>query len=323
MTQHLAVIPPDASLNLPACLETEEMRAALNFAQQEKSSATRKCYASDFHIFTAWCLARGLDPLPASAETVARFLSAQATGGLKASTIGRRSAAIAYAHKLAGHQPPTGIETVRAVVRGIRRTIGCAPVRKAPATADLVQRMLDLCPDTLGGKRDRALLALGFAGAFRRSELVALDVADLEAAPDRYRVTIRHSKTDQEGLGQTIAIPRGCRIMPVQAVEVWLAAADITEGRVFRIVAHGQRLQGPLSGGGVAAVVKKYAARVGLDPATFGGHSLRSGFLTSSAEAGASVLKMIEVSRHKSVDMLTTYVRRSNLFREHAGSTFL
>jgi hypothetical protein len=141
------------------------------------------------------------------------------------------------------------------VVRGIRRTIGCAPVRKAPATAELIAQMLTLCPNTLGGKRDRAL--------------------------------------------------------------------GITEGRVFRAVAKGDRLQGPISGHSAAAIVKRYARKVGLDAATFAGHSLRSGFLTSSAEAGASVLKMIEVSRHKSVDMLTTYVRRSNLFREHAGSTFL
>jgi integrase len=157
------------------------------------------------------------------------------------------------------------------------------------------------------------------AGAFRRSELVALTVADLVDAPDGYRVMIRRSKTDQEGAGQEIAIPRGCRIETVKLVQAWLRAAGITEGPVFRPVLKGSRVPNePLSGHSAAAIVKRYALATSLDPAAFAGHSLRAGFLTSAAESGASVLKMVEVSRHKSVDMLTTYVRRSNLFREHA-----
>jgi site-specific recombinase XerD len=317
----LAIVAPIA---VPMCLADAEIAAALSFAELEKSAGTRRAYRSDFAIFTTWCLARGLDPMPATASTVARFLSAQATGGLKASTIGRRAAAISYAHKLAGFEPPTGAETVRAVVRGIRRSIGTAAIRKSPATADVVTQMLALCPATLRGRRDAALLALGFAGAFRRSELVALTVADLVDAPDGYRVMIRRSKTDQEGEGQEIAIPRGCRIEPVKLVQAWLQAAGITEGPVFRPVLKGSRVPNePLSGHSAAAIVKRYALAAGLDPAAFAGHSLRAGFLTSAAESGASVLKMVEVSRHKSVDMLTGYVRRSNLFREHAGSAFL
>jgi site-specific recombinase XerD len=322
MTYELAVIQPVASALVTVA--DAEIAAALSFAELEKSEGTRRAYRSDFRIFAAWCVERGLEQMPASPETVARFLSHQATSAKKSSTIGRRAAAIAYAHKLAGFEPPTGAETVRAVVRGIRRSIGTAPVRKAPATADVVSQMLALCPATLRGRRDAALLALGFAGAFRRSELVALTVADLVDAPDGLRVMIRRSKTDQEGEGQEIAIPRGCRIEPVKLVQAWLQAAEITEGPVFRPVLKGSRvLPEPLSGHSAAAIVKRYALATGLDPSAFAGHSLRSGFLTSAAESGASVLKMVEVSRHKSVDMLTTYVRRSNLFREHAGSTFL
>ena len=109
--------------------------------------------------------ARDLEPLPAAPATVARFLSAQATAGVKASTIGRRCAAIGYAHKLAGHrEPSSNAETVKAVMRGIRRTIGTASTQKAPATAEVIGEMLKHCPDDLKGKRDRALLALGFAG---------------------------------------------------------------------------------------------------------------------------------------------------------------
>jgi integrase len=184
--------------------------------------------------------------------------------------------------------------------------------------------MLRLCPATLAGSRDRALLALGFAGAFRRSELVALEIADLTEAPDGLRVRIRRSKTDQEGEGAEIAIPRGYRLRPVEAVQGWIAAAEISEGPLFRPVLKGGRIQPePLSAFSAAQIVKRYAERAGLDPASYAGHSLRSGFLTSAAESGASILKMMEVSRHKSVDVLRGYVRRADLFREHAGAAFL
>jgi len=311
---------------IPAPVSADaELAATLNFAGQEKSAGTRRSYRSDWRIFTAWCAARDLNPLPATPETVARFLSAEATAGVKASTLGRRAAAIGYAHKLAGHrEPPTNAETVKAVMRGIRRTIGTAPARKAPATAELVGEMLKHCPETLAGKRDRALLALGFAGAFRRSELVALEVTDLAEVPHGLRVMIRFSKGDQEGVGQEIAIPRGCRLRPVEAVQIWLAGAGISTGPVFRPVLKGNRLQAaPLTDRSVAAIVKRYAALAGLDPAQFSGHSLRSGFLTSGAEAGASIFKLMEVSRHRSVDTLRGYVRSADLFRDHAGVGFL
>lgn len=321
IVNQLIVLPPIA---LPICLADAEMTQTLAFAEMEKSAGTRRAYRGDFAIFTAWCVARDLEFMPATPGTAARFLSSQATGAKKSSTIGRRAAAIAYAHKLAGYEPPTNAETVKAVVRGIRRAIGTAPVRKAPATADLVMRMIEGCPDSLIGLRDRALLALGFAGAFRRSELVALEVSDLLATADGFRCTIRKSKTDQEGAGQEIAIPRGCRIEPVAAIEAWLAASGITAGPIFRPIAKGGHIQdAPLSGHSAAAIVKAAAKRVGLDPSTFAGHSLRAGFLTTAAEAGSSVLKMVEVSRHKSIDILTMYVRRSNFFREHAGAAFL
>lgn len=263
-------IVPSAAATLPPSLADAEIDAALSFAEQEKSEATRRAYRSDLCIFTAWCGARDLEALPAGPETVARFLSSQATAGAKASTIGRRCAAIGYAHKLAGHrEPPTNAETVKAVVRGIRRTIGAGQVRKAPATAEVISEMMKHRPDTLAGKRDRALLALGFAGAFRRSELIALEVADLVEVPDGLRVTILRSKTDQEGQGQEIAIPRGYRLRAVEAVQAWLAAAEISSGPVFREVKKGGRVQGAaLSDRSVAAIVKQRAAAIGLSPDT-------------------------------------------------------
>ena len=176
---------------------------------------------------------------------------------------------------------------------------------------------------TLTGKRDRALLALGFAGAFRRSELIALELADLTFETEGMRVHIRHSKTDQEGRGQEIAIPRGRHLRPVRAVQDWLKAAKIKDGLVFRSIDRHGHVGAALSAQSVALIVKRHAEIAGLDPHEFAGHSLRAGFLTSAAEAGADVLRMMEVSRHKRVETVQGYVRRANGFKGHAGEQFL
>ena len=146
---------------------------------------------------------------------------------------------------------------MKAVLRGIRRTIGSAKQGKAPATADLIGQMIALCPDSMIGKRDRGLLCLGFAGAFRRSELCALEVGDLTEVPDGLRILIRRSKGDQEGQGQEVAIPRGYKLRPVEAVQTWLAAAEISTGRVFRAVSRGGRVS-------CEALADDSAARIAL-----------------------------------------------------------
>jgi integrase len=222
-------------------------------------------YASDWRRdFAAWCASRGATALPAHVGIVAVYLSSLADSGRKSSTIGRRAAASGYLHKLAGHEPPTSQEGVRAVLRGIRRTIGAAKQGKAPATADLIGHMLALCPDNMIGKRDRALLAFGFAGAFRRSELCALEVADLTETPDGLRVLIRRSKGDQEGQGQEVAIPRGYRLRLVEAVQTWLAAAEISADPVFRAVGRGGRVSCEgLAQDSAARIVKRYAGAQG------------------------------------------------------------
>jgi integrase len=176
----------------------------------------------------------------------------------------------------------------------------------------------------LANIRDRALLLFGFASAMRRSELAALDFEDLEETPDGLRVTIRRSKTDQEGHGDVIAIPRGMITCPVAALKAWLQVAHITAGPVFRPIAKGERISNArLTDHSIANIVKAHAARVGLDPAGFAGHSLRSGFLTSAAARGASVFKMADQSRHKSMDTLRSYVRDAEIFKRHAGEGLL
>jgi site-specific recombinase XerD len=328
---------------LPAELERALDRAG-DFAKAEKSPNTRRAYKTDFGAFRAWCASRGVSALPATAEIVAAFIGAEADRGVKASTIGRRLAAIRYAHRLAGLASPADVETVRAVIRGIRRTIGTAKTPKAPATNDRLLAMIAAQkPDSRKSKwvvesqakdgangasvvvlRDKALLLLGFAGAFRRSELVALDVADITETAEGLRITIRGGKTDQERTGATVPIVRGSVACPVEALKAWLNAAGITEGAIFRRVNKaGRVLADRLTPQSVALIVKAHAERAGLDSQSFAGHSLRSGFLTSAARRGASIFKMMDVSRHRSIDTLRGYVRDAELFRDHAGSGLL
>jgi integrase len=301
-----------------------EVEAALRFAAAAKAANTRRAYTADWADFCRWAASRGASPLPCPPGLLCGYLAALADAGRRASTITRRAAAIAHHHRAAGYDPPTASSAVREVLRGIRHTHGTAPLSKTPATAELIARMLAACPATLIGRRDQALIALGFAGAFRRTELLALEVADLTEIPDGLRMVIRRSKTDPEAAGQEVAIPRGTQLRPVETLHAWLAAAAISDGPLFRPVSKGGTVGPcPLGADGFVRALKRRAAAAGLDPAGFAGHSLRAGFLTSAADCGADALKMAEVSRHKSLDTLRRYVRRANLFKAHAGAGFL
>jgi site-specific recombinase XerD len=256
-----------------------DLAAAIDLAMAEKAVSTRKAYATDFRLFKEWCDGKGASSLPARPETVAAFLAAEAGNGTKPSTLGRRVAAVRYAHKLAHLDTPTDSEAVKATLRGIRRTFGGAKIRKAPAIASKLQAMVALAPDSLAGVRDRALLLLGFAGAFRRSELVALNVDDIEETETGLLVTIRHSKTDQEGEGVTIAIACGTVACPARAVRKWFDAAGIESGPIFRPINKAGTLAAErLTSRSVANIVKSYATLAGFDATIFSGHSLRSGF---------------------------------------------
>jgi site-specific recombinase XerD len=316
------IIVSDRS-NLPAALGVD-LAAAVDLAKAEKAPSTRKAYGTDFRLFTAYCEDRGVSALPASPATVAAYLAAEAQTS-KPSTIGRRVAAIRYAHKLAGIEPlPTDAEGVKATVRGIRRTLGSAKNKKAPAVAAKMKSMVATAPEGLTGLRDRALLLLGFSGAFRRSELVALDVADVTENETGLLIRIRRGKTDQEAAGRSIAIPRGEMACPVKALRAWLDAAGIEAGPIFRPIHKAGTVRASrLTCRSVANFIKVYADRAGFDGKTFSGHSLRSGFLTSAAANGASIFKMMDQSGHKSVDTLRGYVRDAELFKDHAGAGLL
>jgi site-specific recombinase XerD len=323
---------PAESVHKVDTLPAEAAAIVRAYQQASKADATVRAYTSDARVFQDWCARFGFRSLPASSEAVAGFIVSEAEEGRAASTLGRRLAAIRYAHKLAKLPDPTDDEGVHAAMKGARRKLKVAPKQKAAATAEILASLLMRTPDTLSGKRDRALLALGFAGAFRRSELVALDVEDLREDPEGLRVMVRRSKVDQEGRGFEKAIPHGRFIRPVALVREWLTAAGITEGPMFRPVSRsGHVRQKPnssvsaprLTTQAVADIIKKYTAAAGLDASTFGAHSLRAGYITTAAERGADLARIMDQSGHRDPRTVVGYIRRANAFKGHSGSGFL
>lgn len=316
------------ALTIPASTFPAALRAEADVAKglirARHAEATRRAYGADVLSFKAWADQHDLAALPAAPETVVLFLAAQAGMGKRPSTIQRRLAAIRHLHREAGHLSPTDTEIVASTMAGIRRTATVAQRQAAPATGDVVQAMLATCGQDLVGKRDRALLALGFGGAFRRSELVGLEVEDLSVTDEGVRVQVRRSKTDQVGAGQVVPVLDGPRLAVKAALAGWLEAAGITSGPVFRSLGKGGRVnQDALTDRSVAAIVKARAEQAGLDASRFSGHSLRAGFLTAAAASGATVWKMAEVSRHRKIETLRGYVRLAEQFKDHAGAAFM
>ena len=247
---------------------------------------------------------------------------AECAGRLKVGSIQRRLNAIAEAHKAMGLDSPTHAAVVANTMKGIRRTKGTAPVQKAAALTDDIRAMVDATDSGVIGARDRALILLGFAGAFRRSELIALDVADCSFCKDGLTVTLRRSKTDQDGVGRKVGIPYGGNpdTCPVRTVQGWIEQAAISSGSLFRSISrHGKVRPGGLSSNDVARVVKKLAERAGLDAAKYAGHSLRAGHATSAAIAGASERSIMNQTGHRSVQMVRRYIRDGSLFRDNSA----
>jgi integrase len=292
---------------------------AHSYTQDLHAQNTKRAYLADWRDFSAWCATHTLSPLPATPTTLTLYLTA-ATARRKTSTLERRLCAIAAEHKAAGYPTPTADPDVRALLAGIRRAKGTRQTRKRPTVTHEVCAMVDALPDTLLGRRDRALLLLGFAGGFRRSELVALDVADVEETAGGLVVTIRRSKTDQEGAGRRVGIPYGGRHCPARALHAWLAAAGIAAGPLFRrFDRQGRLLPLRLSDKGVARLVQRQAAALGLDPTQYGGHSLRAGLATAAAAAGKSERAIMAQTGHKSAEMVRRYIRDGELFRDNAA----
>ncbi len=283
---------------------------ALEYARHSKSENTKRAYKAAWRDFEYYAKLNNRQSLPASPETIIEYVVSLTEA--KVSTIEVRLAAISSGHRMAGLADPTTFERVKLVVEGIRRTRRTAPDKKAPITHSVLEQLVATLPTTLRGKRDRAILLVGYAGAFRRSELVALDVQDLQLLPDRITVTLRHSKTDQEGAGMVKIIPEipNDQTCPACALREWLLAAQVCGGAIFRRIDRwGNVMDGRLTDQNVARIIKRAAQSAGLDPAQFSGHSLRSGFITEAANAGVESRDIMAQTGHKSETVMRGYIQ--------------
>jgi integrase len=310
----MQALPPTADLATLGERTREYLEAA-------RSANTRRAYRNDWARFAAWCAGHGLPSLPAAPTTVALYLT-EGVVSLSISTLGRHLVSIAQAHRAAGLATPTTDAIVASVWRGIRRTHGTAQVGKSALLTDDLRGLVARLPEGAAGTRDRAMLLLGFAGAFRRSELVGLDVADLELRSEGLVVTLRRSKTDQEGAGQTVGIPfgRNPETCPVLAVRAWLELVGTVGPLFVSVDRFGRVAPTRLSDRDVARIVKRAAEAAGLDPSRFAGHSLRSGLATSAAAAGVEERQIMAQTRHRSVVVVRRYIHDGSLFRANAAA---
>lgn len=295
-----------------------------------RAPATLRAYRSDWADFTIWCQTLGVDPLPARPEVLAAYVCELAQpdddrAPAAVATIERRLSAITQAHRLAGHPTPRSDPLVAETLKGIRRLLGVAPRgRKAGMlTADVKAAVAAIDLETTAGVRDRALLLLGFAGGMRRSELVGLDIGDLEANPDGYVARLRRSKTDQEGSGRQVPIVYGTEpgCCPVRSVRAWVNSAGIVDGPLFRPVdRHGTVSPRRLSSQSVALVIKRHMAGLGHPGGDFAGHSLRRGHATSAAHGGAPERTIMATTGHRSTRTVRSYIEDGQLFDDPSGS---
>lgn len=293
--------------------------------RKSKSDNTLKSYAADWNDFTDWCESNEIVPLPCKPEDIVNYINDLADHA-KANTVSRRVTAISENHIAAGFQEinPAKHVMVHNAMQAIRREKGTFQHGKSP----ILMETLPLLADMLSGNdlvtlRDKALLFLGFAGAFRRSELVAIQVSDLTFSTQGLVVFVPQSKGDQMGAGSEIAIPYAPdkEICAVRAVRQWMESAGIKEGPLFRGFKRNRLPRDTqLNDKAVADIVKKYVARLGLDPANFAGHSLRRGFATSAAQHDLNALEIMRQTRHKSEKMVHRYIEQGNLFKENALS---
>lgn len=308
------------SLAPSPAITTADAATVSKYLAASSAPNTQRMYASAWAEFTAWCSAKGYDSLPAAAPTVAAYVAALADAQAKPATIQLKLSAVSRAHKLHAETlpedqrrlfaNPVTSPIVSSAMKGIRRTLRTAKTQKDAISPAELKKMLAAMGDDVQGKRDRAMILLGFAGAFRRSEIVGLDVTDIKLGPDEVTVTLRMSKTDQEGQGytKTISCSDTRLLCPVTAIREWLKlvkTGPLFQGISKRGLPTGERLTPQV----VALRIKHYAAAIGLDPARLAGHSLRSGFITSAYQAGVSEGDIAAVSGHANMGVMRGYNR--------------
>ena len=322
LAHRLPELPPDDPLY-------ETAQAAHRYMDEAKAKATRRAYSSDWRHFAQWCDRNGLSSLPATPSTVALYLTSLAKPGegekpRKAATITRRLTSINAAHKETGLDSPATMNhrLVADTLHGIRRNIGVAQTRKKPLTRDRIVKLIGSLVGPIAAARDKALLLIGFAGSLRRSELAALKVDEVTWHRKGITLFIPRSKTDQEGEGREVEIPLGSQDLtcPVMALENWLKISGVKTGQVFRRVGQYGNVGKGLDKDSIGRIVKRAVRRAKLaNPESYGGHSLRAGFVTEASANGATDRQIMKQTGHKSIAMVHRYAREDQKDRQAAA----
>ena len=280
--------------------------------RNSKSENTLRAYQSDYNDFSLFCLKNGFQAMPTQPKIIALYLT-HLSSFSKYSTLKRRLASISILHKTKGHYIDIKHPIIMENLMGIKRTNGSNQKGKKPLLINdlkVLIKAIDQSKENDKRKiRDKALILIGFSGGFRRSELVDIDFEDIDFVPEGVKIFVKRSKTDQSGEGMTKAIPYfdSENYCPVKTLKKWIEINDFQEGRVFNI-----------SDKSVALIIKKYANHAGLDSHKYAGHSLRSGFATSTAESGAEERSIMAMTGHKSTEMVRRYIKEANLFKNNA-----
>ncbi len=279
--------------------------------RSSKSVNTLRAYKADFRDFDLFCKKNDLKSMPTDPKIITIYLT-HLSKKSKFSTLKRRLASISVIHKLNGHYLDTKHPIIRENLLGIKRAKGTHQKSKKPILINNLKQIINAIDQDINSKnnvKNKALLLLGFAGGFRRSELVSLEYDDLEFVQEGMKVFVKRSKTDQSGEGMTKGIPyfKNPNYCPVKSVKKWITESSIKSGKIFN-----------MSDKNVALIIKKYAGIAGLDPNNYSGHSLRSGFATSTAELGAEERSIMAMTGHKTSQMVRRYIKEANLFKNNA-----
>lgn len=304
------------------------IEAARTLYDQRISDSTKRVYKSDWEIFKAWCNQHHLNADQSTTENIALFLTAQFKNGTHPSTLQRRLAAIRFWFFNKNMPSPTENHLIVSLMKGIRRDKQAKPKSpKKPAVVSVLKKMVDTSPpNTLRGIRDRAILLLGFAGGYRRSEITAINIEDLSYNENGMDVSIQRSKTDQEGKGDIKAILKGTtpHYCPIIAVQTWIQKSKIISGPLFRgITKSGLIKQNRMAPDVIYQLMKRCALQAGLNFEDYSPHSLRSGFTTSAIENSAKITKVMSVTKHKSMKNLQSYILHAERYEQHPAKGLL
>ena len=293
--------------------------------RSSKSQNTIRAYKSDFKDFGLFCVQNGFETLPSNPEIVSLYLTHLSTKKVKISTIKRRLVSIGIIHKTKGHYLDTKHPIIIENLMGIKRRKGVVQKGKKPILINDLKILIDVINkqkiEDIKKLRDKSIILIGFSGGFRRNEIVSLDVEDLDFVFEGLKITVKKSKTDQFGEGLTKGIPHFDNKLycPVTSIRRWLNISKIKNGPLFRRFSKGSKLsENRLTDQTVALIIKQYLDLAGINSSNYSGHSLRSGFATSAAEAGAEERSIMAMTGHKSTEMVRRYIKEANLFKNNA-----